>query len=496
MAQNNAAFAPIFLEDIFEEHARVAWRIEEAQPDPHNPLLVGEYPWDDATPAAGHGTILQDPIDGKFKGWTPVMSNDTPEQIGECEFRLAYIESDDGVNWRRPMLDLCPFPGFPRSNVLFDNDSGGRTTYSSVFIDPQANPQEPYEMFCFREVHWRCPARCVAGFNQTPAKDDIDVWKYYGLYRYRSRDGIHWRGIEGPLNLKTGDSCYIHRDPKLGYVAHHKSSVQVGPGNVVPRYECAPDVCRVTQRRSSPNGSEWSAAEPLIYPDRHDDAADQIMEVGRFPYGGGFLSTVTMYHARTQRMDVQFAASPDGTKFFRPIPHSPALPNAPLGDFGGGMIWPYRTLIQQGERLYMYYGALSGLHGDVYQTKPDMRMFRGGALCRASWEMGRFFGLVNADGDGLTHAYATTKLMPVSGRNLVVNAATKRGGKIIVELLDENMKPIPGFAKSDCVAFEGDSKPASIRWAGGAVPKVPQARIRVFLSGSCLYGLEWAQGEV
>ncbi len=43
------------------------------------------------------------------------------------------------------------------------------------------------------------------------------------------------------------------------------------------------------------------------------------------------------------------------------------------------MIWPFRTPIEHDGRLYIYYGALAGLHGDVYQTVPDMRMFRGGA---------------------------------------------------------------------------------------------------------------------
>src|SRR5262245_51882090 len=108
---SDSLLPPIFFEDCFEEHSRVAWRVEQAKPDNNNPLLIGEYPWDDATPAVGHGTILRDPIDGKYKGWTPVMSRDTPEKQGECEFRLAYIESNDGVNWHRPMLDLIAFPG-------------------------------------------------------------------------------------------------------------------------------------------------------------------------------------------------------------------------------------------------------------------------------------------------------------------------------------------------------------------------------------------------
>ncbi len=228
------------------------------------PCLEGDNPWDDATPATGHGTILKDPIDGKFKGWTPVMSSDSPEKLNECEFRLAYIESDDGVHWRRPALDLVKWDGKP-TNLIFDNDSGGRTTYASVSIDPQAARENRYEMFCFREVHWRCPAMCVAGFNQTPAKDSTDVWKYYGLYRYRSADGLHWRGIEGPLNLKTGDSCYVYRDSK-GYVAHFKMAAPAGPGNVIPRYECIKTFAGSRTSELTPTAQTGRTGSPWFYP--------------------------------------------------------------------------------------------------------------------------------------------------------------------------------------------------------------------------------------
>jgi hypothetical protein len=485
--KNDASLPPILFEDLFDQHYRVGWRIEEAKPDPSNPLLEGSNPWDDATPAVGHGTILKDPIDGKFKGWTPVMSSDSPEKLNECEFRLAYIESDDGVKWRRPMLDLIRWDD-KATNLIFDNDSGGRTTYASVFVDPKMPLEDRYELFCFREVHWRCPARCVAGFNQMPAKDAVDVWKYYGLYRYRSADGLHWRPIEGPLNLKTGDSCNIYRDG-AGYVAHFKVAAPAGPGNVVPRYECAQNVCRIANRRTSIDGRNWSEATPLVLPDQHDNAADQIMEVGRYPYRDGYLGLVTMYHSLTQRMDLQFSASADGIKFWRPIPRSACLPNPPLGDYGGGMIWPFRTPIEHDGRLYVYYGALRGLHGDVYQTVPDMRMFRGGALCRASWDLGRFFGAVNSDGGG--SAYLTTKMLPVKGKTLHLNAVTQHNGQIQVELLDAEYKPISGYTREDCDGFRGDQKQAPFRWKGGASPPRDALRIRFYITDGVLYGYEW-----
>ncbi|MFH0963902.1 MAG: hypothetical protein V2A58_07795, partial [Planctomycetota bacterium] len=142
---------PMILEDSFQERFKIAWRIEPAEPYANNPLLAPKYPWDDGVVGSGHGTALKDPIDGKFKAWVPSMSEDINYIRGQSQFRLTYLESDDGVNWRRPMLGISSWPGYKKTNILFDFDSGGRTTYASVFIDPDENEEEPYEMFCFRD---------------------------------------------------------------------------------------------------------------------------------------------------------------------------------------------------------------------------------------------------------------------------------------------------------------------------------------------------------
>ena len=61
----------------------------------------------------------------------------------ECEFRLATIESEDGVHWRRPMLDLCPWPGHEWNSLFrllfqrFERDSLARLDIvSSLFNSP------------------------------------------------------------------------------------------------------------------------------------------------------------------------------------------------------------------------------------------------------------------------------------------------------------------------------------------------------------------------
>lgn len=480
---------PIILADDFVEHHKIAWRIEQGAPDPNNPLLEPETPWDDAVVGCGHGTALKDPIDGKFKAWTSSISEDLDLARGETQFRLTYLESDDGVEWRRPELDICPFAGHPKTNILMDFDSGGRATYASVFIDPDGNPEEPYEMFVFRDAFFRNENLCVAGLGQSPGGDWLDAYyKYYGLYRYRSKDGLHWRPVEGPIDLKSGDTCYIHRDAQIGYVAHHKDGLPAPAGGFVP-YDVAPGEVRVNFRRTSSDGTHWSDRQFLMAADWRDHQADQIMEVGRYPYRDGFAALVNVYHCMTQTTELQFAASRDGVAWWRPEPRRPCLPNAPLGNYGGGMYWPTRTLIEHEGRLYIYYGALDALHGNLYATETSWMHFHG-AWCRASWDVGRLWAAVSAEG-GMCPGYLTTPKVDVKGKTLSINAVSRPGGKIEAELLDENKKSIPGFSREDCRAFRGDDKFAAITWNDNSVCPRDGVHLRLWITRAFLYGFEW-----
>jgi hypothetical protein len=483
---------PMIFADDFVEHCKIAWRIEQAVPDPANPLLEPKFPWDDAVVGCGHGTALKDPIDGKFKAWVTSLAEDLNYKRGESQFRLTYLESDDGVDWRRPELDFCAFPGHPKTNVLFDFDSGGRTTYASVFIDPDENEAEPYEMFCFRDPGFRCASMTVAGFSQARPASLQELYngpnRTYGLYRYRSSDGLHWRPVEGPIDLKSGDTCNIHRDPALGYVAHHKDSFPAPAGGFVP-YDVASGQVRVNMRRTSPDGTHWSDRQVLMAADWLDHQADQIMEVGRYPYRDGFIGLTAIYHAASQTQDLQFGASRDGLSFWRPFPRQPCLPNAPFGEYGGSFIWPTRTLIEHEGRLHIYYAGLECLHGDVYDRDESCTHFHG-AWCRASWEVGRLWAAASAEG-GLCPGHLTTGPVDQADRALSINARTRPGGKIEVELLDEALNPLPGFTREDCNPFAGDEKFAAMAWGDqGALPR-DGLHVRFWITRGFLYGFEW-----
>ncbi|MFH0965625.1 MAG: hypothetical protein V2A58_16635, partial [Planctomycetota bacterium] len=185
----------------------------------------------------------------------------------------------------------------------------------------------------------------------------------------------------------------------------------------------------------------------------------------------------------------QFAASGDGIKWWRPFPRKPCLRNGPLGDYGSGMIWPTRTLVEHKGRLHIYYGALDALHGDIYARGETALHFHG-AWCGASWEMGRLWAAVSAEG-GLCYGYLTTQAADVAGKRLHLNAATFPGGRIEAELLGKSLKSLPGFARKDCRPFQGDGKAVPITWKGKSVCPRDGVHLRLYLTKAKLYGYEW-----
>lgn len=486
---------PFVMASDFEDLNLAAWRVEQGQPDPNNPLLEPAMPWDEGG-VFSHGTVLRDPIDGLWKAWQMSTPLSEPKGPGTWNHdrRLTYLQSKDGIHWQRPELPLVSWKGYKQTNILIDVWG----SYASVDVDPRRS--WPYEMFMFCHPGYGLGSGRIAGLPLPEGKQQHP----YGLYRFRSKDGKDWKAVEGPITLNTSDSCFIYRASDGKYVAFHKTELPAFPGGVTP-YDIADGGVRLIGRRTSENGTTWSDPTRLVMtPDWRDPADTQFMELCPLPVPGGYVATLTVYHNHTQRIDLQWAASRDGINWWRPD-RRPALPNPPLGDYGGGMIWPMRRPVVDGQRLHVYYSGNESLHGDLFNSgKSGPRRLRArgevlsrqssslpnyGALCRASWTADRLWALAPAIG-GPYVGTATTHRRALGGRKLLVNAVTRAGGELRVELLGAGGKAISGYSRSDCLPIKGDHHAAPVRWAGGTLAPDSAAKVRFVLKHAFLYGFD------
>lgn len=514
VANQKQQFSFLLAEDFVEKH-NVAWRVEIATEDAANPLMEPKFPWESAA-VFSHGTIMRDPTDGLWKAWY-ISCRQTKLQ-SSAERRLAYAESQDGIHWKRPLLDICPQPGYPKTNILLDIDSGGSAQHASVIVHPEAAPDYRYEMFVIRLPGWEHPVKVVRGFSLPPGKSGHAGGKGEfkpGLFRYRSRDGKRWVPWE-IVNLETSDSAWVSQLADGSYVAYHKTVLPALPGGLFP-YDIAAGVCRILVRRTSPDGVAWTPYEPVVTPDWRDPQDTQFMELTPLEQHGGMVGLVTVYHTLNQTIDVQFAGSRDGRSWWRPDRRA-CVPLRALGDLGGGMIWPMHPLIQHEGRVYLYYSGCEGLHNDFQSTDPVERMqkakfprwphywepltlgkdvyspVRGvlwfyGSLCRASWEEGRLWAAVTATG-GPVEGTLMTRNIQVAGKEFRVNAVTLKEGALTAELV-VNGKPLSGFSRADCVPIRGNHRSTVIRWKRGSKCPVENVQVRFYLQRTRLYGFEF-----
>jgi hypothetical protein len=504
-------------EDFVSMHY-AAWRQELPKVSP--PLMEPRPELWDADVHA-HGTVLLDPRDGVFKAWyvsTPANGL-TPGTSAESGRVLCYAFSRDGTTWQRPSLDVVQWHGQP-SNILLALPGEEFVQYASVFVDANSTSAQPYEMFvlCSSQPPGfepaRCPSRC--------------------LYRYRSTDGIHWMALEIVLGFPEGgtDGLYVFRDDgseRARYTAYIKTDLPAPAGGFVP-YDIGAGKQRVISRSISVDGSSWSAPQLVATADWRDAQGDQLVELGVTPTVPSaaahrpraehltqtpplLVGVFTVIHTTSQTIEVQFGASRDGLAWWRPTRRA-AVPLAALGDFGGGITWPMRTLVSDpnGSRsIHLYYSGTEGLHASIYDTMPseafgqcgigegrgcwdfrDMRWGGGttprgheqlfslvsnnvwfrGAIMRATWEDGRLWGVVPAVGGEVPATVLTRNLSLGAGDEqssacVVVDAVTVRNGSLLAEVVvAATGQVLPGFTLSDSLPFDGNEHNTTLRWRG------------------------------
>ena len=84
--------------------------VESPVKHPDAPLMTPDLPWEHGNMQM-FGSVLQ-AADGRFRAWYEVV--EAPWTV-----RLAYAESDDGLRWHKPQLDVFRHGGRP-TNTVFD----------------------------------------------------------------------------------------------------------------------------------------------------------------------------------------------------------------------------------------------------------------------------------------------------------------------------------------------------------------------------------------
>ena len=388
-------------------------RYEPLRKPAQNPVLRAEMPWEKA--GVCWGSVLRSPRDGKFKFF---YSTDFPgaqagavlvdnSMQGKNHCVVCYAESDDGLTWRRPALDLFFQKEFPGNNIILTWTSYYNDAPSVIEDLHDPDPQRRYKLMMFH-IDTR----------------DSDL---NGCCLFVSPDGLRWT-FTGTV-LPSQDASCLWQDRRTGrYYAFLKDR----QGNH-----------RSRMLAHSDDFKTWSEPQWIFTPDHGDHAGTHFYNQSAFTLCGRTLGFLNLYDLTTQTTWVELIESGDNHHWQR-MPSRPHLlqPGAPgTYDSGGAYVGLAEPILVGDDYRYYYY--VSANRHDAADTggNPAQRPALAFATFRKNCLVGQ-----QTECDG---AFATLPFVCPGGRLFLNFVCT---GEVTVAIKRPGYGgEYEGFTAADCV---------------------------------------------
>lgn len=434
------------------------------------PWLVADQPWESTI---NWLTILHE--DGRFRCWyesfLPKEDAGTVHQVFDTEREmkvggsvLCYAESEDGVHWEKPSLNICSFRGATDNNIV---SPYGNST--AVFRDDSAPAAERYKCF-----HWS---------ELADASENGTAGSKYGLYGAVSPDGYRWTLLPDPLFRYFHDTqnvgCWDPDSKKyIAYLRGHFGG-------------------RAISRSETDDFRHWPAAEILLCPGAQDEPSADYYTNGFTWYPGDpslkfFFCAV--YHHHSDLVDVRLAVSHDG-KAFNWVSQDPIIEIGNPGAWDSGSIYACPNLVHlpDGGLALPYHGnemTHNEFYPAFYEEYPEGRS----GYAWATWEDGRLAGIEASD-----HGEFFTKPAPFEADHIEINARTTKVGRIDVAVWEAISgfcsRPLDGYTFEDHIPFTGDTTWTSCRWKGKrdlSELKDKNIQLHIRMSSAKIFGYRYA----
>lgn len=471
---------------VMDQPINIRFNVGNGEKDPTPVMLprVGA-PWE--TVAMSWVSVLHD--GGRYRCWyityrpnkVPLSSRHLgliatasetyrPARVPLSSGMVSYAESEDGVNWRKPILNLIELNGSKRNNVCFpgilDDESEPNVLACHVFIDPSADAQKRYKMV-------------FHGTHRT----------LHGAY---SSDGLNWKVVPGSFvvcGIDTQNSATY--DPVLQrYVAYIRSdSLNYGGLDVGPHPVEASWRGRAIARIEGPmfvadEYPYWSVPEIVLAPDIHDGLNIDFYTNPYSYYGNVHFMLFSLLDHYHGSLNIQVALSRDNRQWVRPT-RSILIPNGSTpGSYDQFRVYAGPGILPAGkDRIAIYtWGGMGPHPGSVVQdyNPGSWKPWQGppeGCMSRVTFGRDRIVGIEAGQEIG---NFATRPLI-FNGRRLVVNVEPIGADpELRVQLIkcEPNSKPTLGELAAEeqiitrrtfdqCTPITTDELDAGVGWKEG-----------------------------
>ena len=362
---------------------------------------------------------------------------------------VAYAESDDGITWRKPIVNLVDIDGSKANNVVFVGDTDRYTEGGVVFIDPTARSDERYKMvFASR----------------------------FGLKGAYSGDGLRWSLYPRTAEVRGLDTQNVaNYDPILRrYVAYVRSNALNYGGLDVGLHPVAPTIRgRAVARMESPDFQNWSPAEIVLAPDIQDGLDMDFYTCPCSRYQDVHFMLPSAYYHWSGKLNLQVAVSRDNRQWVRPT-RATLVDNGGAGSYDEFRIYAGPGILPSGrDRLTIFTRSGQGPHpGSVdasYKAGPwkNWSGLPEGCMGRVMLKRERIVGIEARSEPGV---FATRPLV-FAGRRLRVNVEPiGPDPQLRVQLVQSEgrgIKLVPGRAFADSDPITADDLDAVVRWQSG-----------------------------
>lgn len=383
----------LFLDDhLIESSEGVNRVVVQPAPDPaiSQPLVTGVEDWN----VQPYFTVLRDSTTNRFRIWY----NARLEGFRDNGSQLAYMESDDGINWKRPHRIL---------------KTPGPLKYGASVIDHGAGAPDPSRRF-------------VMGWNGSG-----------GLWAAVSSDGFAWTGLH-PREL----------------ISHSHDISGLGYDPVRDRYLGVISVAspRQTLLTTSSDLLNWSKPEYVLRPDHRYDET-QFYGMAGFLARGDLLigmarvlrdDLVSDPYERPEDFGIGYTSlvwTRDG-KNWSWDRNAFLAPDTASEEWARAFTW-VGSQVPVGDRVYLYVaGYAHGHKADKFSGRQIGLMFmpRDRYVARQADSWG---GVLR------------TRALRLEGSGLTLNVDASRGS-MRAQVVTEEGSPVRGFSMNECAPIRSD----------------------------------------
>ena len=446
---------------------------------PANPLIINrDKLWE---VEIGWMSVYRNPESGRYQLWYQAYSSRAKEPTN-CP--VCYAESDDGIAWVKPELDLFPFHGIVKTNIVLVGNAGTSLRYgASVLVDPlDRDASHRYKMAYFdfavdngKEYPGLCVAFSPDGIHwKKHSKAPLLRSAYSGLgaqLPYKDEPRTEWH-----VPLSMSDALDTLYDPRIGKFAMYGKMWIDGPDG-------KENWKHAMGRTESKDFIHWSTPELVLNSDDLDPAYVEFHTASVFYYNDCYFGLLQILNRGLDGgvIDVELAVSRDGRNWRRPFRSPFFLPRNPDGGFDCRTILTNSTPVLLEDEFRFYYGAI-----DEGATSGDNNKNVSG-IGLATMPRDRFAGVRPIEKTG----QITLRPQDFSGVRQISLNADATGGELRAELLTEDGYRVRGYTKEDATPIRENSLRHAISWKEKRLADLPPGRylLRLYLNNAELFAV-------